>query len=210
MVEDERAEREAERERAQEALAAAPGPVREAIEAQDLEALKSALDSLPEEEATQVVEGLQRGGVLGSEPSSPSGPDMEEVLRNFDPLLRDAAAVARGDDASREQIEAALPGLEENGWRLTEAVQRIWAGEREAEALTADVDPNSALLIRRILQLIDAPTPEEALAEAPAPVREAIEANEVEALRSALEAMPQEEAAQVFASLRDAGILRTG
>lgn len=35
-----------------------------------------------------------------------------------------------------------------------EAVGRIWAGERDPEVLTGNVDPNSAQLIRRILELI--------------------------------------------------------
>lgn len=84
-----------------------------------------------------------------------AGPDVEQVLRNFGPLLRGIAAVARGDDEPRAVIEAALPELEANGWRLTAATERIWAGERAAEALTAAVDPNSARLIRRILELVE-------------------------------------------------------
>ena len=37
---------------------------------------------------------------------------------------------------------------------MTDAVRRIWAGERDPAALTADVDPNSAQLIRHILDLL--------------------------------------------------------
>lgn len=208
MGEDERGEMEADRERAREALAAAPAPVREAIAANDVEALTAALESLPEEEAARVVESLGRAGVLAPSPSASGGPDMAEILRTFDPFLHAAAAVARGDDEPRAAVEAALPDLEENGWQLAEAVRRIWAGERDAEALTAEVDPNSAGIIRRVLELIEAPTPEEALAAAPAPIREAIEADDVESLKAELEAMPQEEAARVFTSLRDSGVLQ--
>jgi len=41
------------------------------------------------------------------------------------------------------------------------AVRRIWAGERDPEALTAGIDPNSAALVRRALELLidDVPPP---------------------------------------------------
>lgn len=51
---------------------------------------------------------------------------------------------------------------------------------------------------------------EAALAAAPAAVREAIEANDIEALEAALEALPEEEAVRIFASLREAGVLGSG
>ena len=207
LVGEERAEMQVGRERAEAALAAAPAPVRAAIEANDVEALKTAVEALPEEEAGRVLKSLHEAGVLGSAPAGPSGPDMGQVLRNFDPLLHDIAAVARGHDEPREQIEETLPKLEENGWRLTDAVHRIWEGERDAEVLTAEVDPNSAQLIRRSLELIELPTPEEALAAAPAPVREAIEADDLEALKTAVEALPEEEAGRVLKSLHEAGVL---
>jgi hypothetical protein len=62
--------------------------------------------------------------------------------------------VARGDDRPRPEIEALLPQLEENGWMLAGPVRRIWAGERDAAALTAGIDGNSAQLVRRILALL--------------------------------------------------------
>jgi hypothetical protein len=47
--------------------------------------------------------------------------------------------------------------LEENGWQITSAVQRIWAGERDAQALTVGIDTNSAALVRRVLELVEMP-----------------------------------------------------
>jgi hypothetical protein len=76
------------------------------------------------------------------------------VLQNSAPLLQAIAAVAQGDDGPREQIEARLPELEQNGWQLTDAVHRLWAGARGAESLTAGIDPNSAQLIRHVLTLL--------------------------------------------------------
>jgi hypothetical protein len=71
--------------------------------------------------------------------------------------LQSIAAVARGNTELRAEIEALLSQLEEKGWQLSSAVQRIWAGERDAETLTAGIDANSAALVRRVLELLEAP-----------------------------------------------------
>jgi hypothetical protein len=47
-----------------------------------------------------------------------------------------------------------LPKLEEKGWRIAEAVRRIWAGERDPEALTAGLDEQDSALVRRVLELV--------------------------------------------------------
>lgn len=39
-------------------------------------------------------------------------------------------------------------------WRITDAVQRIWAGERDWHALAEDLDRNSALLVLRVLETL--------------------------------------------------------
>ena len=98
----------------------------------------------------QMQSAMQQAGI--DEPE-PSGPDMNQVLQNFAPLLEAIAAVAQGDDGPREQIEAMLPELEQKGWQLTDAVHRIWAGQRDADALTAGLDEQDAQLIRHILDL---------------------------------------------------------
>lgn len=197
--------REERQRRAEEALAAAPAPVREAIEANDPEALNTALRSLPPEEVGEVVGRLQEAGVLGE--AAGSELDMDRVLQELDPFLQAVAAVARGDEEPRERVEEALPKFEENGWRLGEPVRRIWEGDRDPEALTEGLDAQDTRLVRRILELIDAPTPEEALAAVPAPVREAVEAEDHEALQAALASLPEEEASRVVARLLDGGIL---
>ena len=79
---------------------------------------------------------------------------MTQVLQQFEPLLQGIAAAVK-DEGLRAQIEPVLANLEQNGWRLTEAVHRIWAGERDAEALTAGIDGNSAQLVRRVLELLE-------------------------------------------------------
>jgi hypothetical protein len=84
---------------------------------------------------------------------------MDEVMQQFEPLLQAIAAVARGEepdgDLNRAAIEQLLPQLEENGWMLREPTQRIWAGERDGDSLTADLDAQDAQLVRRILALLE-------------------------------------------------------
>jgi hypothetical protein len=88
-------------------------------------------------------------------PEAAAGPDMAAVLEQFAPLLQAIADVARGDDTSRAEIEQALPQLEQNGWMIADATRRIWAGERDAAALCEGIDPNSAMLVRRVLEVLE-------------------------------------------------------
>ena len=90
----------------------------------------------------------------GIEVPQQTGPDMERVLREFEPLLQSIAAAA-SDESSRGKIEPLLVRLEENGWMLSDAAHRIWAGERDAAALTEGIDGNSAQLVRRVLELLE-------------------------------------------------------
>ena len=54
----------------------------------------------------------------------------------------------------RGEIEPVLADLQEKGWMLADPVHRIWAGERNAAALTAGLDEQDAALVRRILEMI--------------------------------------------------------
>jgi len=62
--------------------------------------------------------------------------------------------VALGDASERDEIEEALTELEAQGWHLSAAVQRLWAGERDAEVLTAGLDEQDALLVLRIGEIL--------------------------------------------------------
>ena len=90
---------------------------------------------MPEAEAAALVQRLREAGLI----SGSAGPDMTQVLHQFEPLLQGIAAAVK-DEGLRAEIEPILAELEQKGWRLTEAVHRIWAGERDAEALTAGLD----------------------------------------------------------------------
>jgi DNA-binding MarR family transcriptional regulator len=156
MGKQERERREAGREKRERVLASLPPAVRAAFELEGEEfsaALKAALDQLSPDEAQAVLEQLRATDLISGGESA--GPDMAQVLREFDSLLRGIAAVAKGDEEPRAQIEAVLPKLEEEGWQLSSPVQRIWAGERDEAALTAGIDPNSAQLVRRILEIVN-------------------------------------------------------
>jgi tetratricopeptide (TPR) repeat protein len=72
------------------------------------------------------------------------------------PLLTAIADIAAGDDAQREATTGALTQLEAQGWMLRAPVERIWAGERDAAALTQGLDEQDTALIERILALIAA------------------------------------------------------
>jgi hypothetical protein len=83
--------------------------------------------------------------------SEGSPPDPADLLA---PLLAAMAAIAAGDEMPRQSVEQALAQLEEQGWMLRGPVERIWAGERRNELLTAGLDAQDAALVEHLLALI--------------------------------------------------------
>jgi hypothetical protein len=75
-------------------------------------------------------------------------------LGGFEPLLQ-RIATAVNDEAPRAQIDQELSRVEEKGWRLTDPVHRIWAGERDAAALTVRLSDLQTSMIRRVLELLE-------------------------------------------------------
>jgi tetratricopeptide (TPR) repeat protein len=72
-------------------------------------------------------------------------------------------AAAQDDLEVRALVEESLPQLEANGWHISEALHRIWAGERDWFALVEELDNQDALLVLRVLETLEAPTGEAAL-----------------------------------------------
>ncbi len=138
-------------ERLEALLNSLPETVRTALREGDAVALQASMAALPEDQRHAVRAQLQEAGIIGG------GPDMNVVLRQFEPLMRAIAAVANGDNASRQDVTEALAQLEQQGWRLREPVERIWAGERDREALVVGLDDQDAALIERVLALIASP-----------------------------------------------------
>ncbi len=63
--------------------------------------------------------------------------------------------IAHGDHGDRAAVETVLSNLEQKGFRLTETVQAIWAGQRDPVALTADLDDLDTRLVQRILEFVE-------------------------------------------------------
>lgn len=147
---------EPERNEQEAILSELPETMRAAILNKDAQAFDAALVALPAEEAQIITERLEAAGIIGIA-SLPDQlrPDIDDVIQNFLPLLGDIALATFGDDVARQLVEAVLPQLEQSGWQFNAAVQRIWAGERDAEQLTAGIDSNSAALLSRTLRLIE-------------------------------------------------------
>jgi len=150
LVAEEKKRRGAEAQRREEMMAMLPPAIRAAIEQGDVEALRAALQQLPQQEAESILQQLRDTGIIGVS----SSPDMARVLREFEPLLQSIAAAA-SDKSLRGEIEPVLASLEEQGWMLTDAVRRVWAGERDAAALTEGLDEQDSALVRRVLQLLE-------------------------------------------------------
>ena len=172
QVAEAKGKRQKEKEAREALLASLPPAVREALQAEDEEALRAALEALPQGEPQDILQRLADAAGVGD--GGGDGPDMEEVLREFEPLLRDIAEIALAEsgaevpDAFREslpelrrQVEAALEQHEQKGWHLRGAAQRIWSGERDAAALTADLDDQDTQLIHRVLDLIHSQSPDD-------------------------------------------------
>src|SRR6266566_8353447 len=84
-------------------------------------------------------------------------PEIADVVKQFEPLLQ-AIAIATGDTTHRDEILETLAELETNleieNWEFSQVVQRIWAGERDAIALTAGLDEMDTALVQRVLEII--------------------------------------------------------
>ena len=82
-------------------------------------------------------------------------PQLVKYLEIFEPVLRAIALVAVGDTRpNKSALDVRLRAMENDGWkRLSSTVQRIWSGERDDRALTAQLDENTSFIVSRILQL---------------------------------------------------------
>lgn len=76
----------------------------------------------------------------------------------FEPLLRDIAAVARGDTTRQAEIEAEFPKMQAGDWgAMPGVIQRIWAGEHDLIALTQGLDVSLIAVVARILAFVADP-----------------------------------------------------
>jgi tetratricopeptide (TPR) repeat protein len=78
-----------------------------------------------------------------------------QMDRQYGSLIAAIAQAARGDMEQRAEVEAVLPQLEQAGWHIRAAVERIWAGERDWSTLPDELDGKEALLILSVLETLD-------------------------------------------------------
>ncbi|WP_086922024.1 NB-ARC domain-containing protein, partial [Variovorax sp. JS1663] len=143
-------------------LAAMPPAIQAAFELEGeafAQALRAALQALPADEAVHTLQRLREGGLIGTGGDT-EGERTARLLEQFEPLLLDIAAVARGDGQARTALEAVLTDLEGKGFKLVEPVQRIWAGERNEAELVAELDAVDARLVARVLEILSRQTGE--------------------------------------------------
>jgi hypothetical protein len=83
-------------------------------------------------------------------------PQVVQLIAVFEPVLRAIALVASGDNRPKQALEEIrLPAMEKDGWQgIHAAVRRIWAGERDAGALTAGLDANTSFLLAKVLEMV--------------------------------------------------------
>jgi tetratricopeptide (TPR) repeat protein len=81
-----------------------------------------------------------------------------QIDQQFGDLIAAIAAAAQGHEQARAAVEEVLPQLEEDGWQIAEATRRIWAGERDWDALVEELDRQEALLVLRVLEEIGGPS----------------------------------------------------
>jgi hypothetical protein len=135
----------------EQALAALPASIRSAIQQGDRAALQRAFEALAPAEQQQVAALLQ---ALQGQPQQ-RGDQTAQILQQAEPLLQAIAAIAQGDTSVKLTVEEALAQMEQQGFHLRAAAQRIWAGERDAAALTAGLDAIDTALVQRILDILN-------------------------------------------------------
>jgi hypothetical protein len=154
------------------------------------------------------------------------------MLPQLDELLLDIVAGALGDDNRRASAEQTLARLEQQGWQMRPAIERIWAGERDPRALGRDLDEMEAQVVTNALDLLELSSPgniahlapeavleepeitaEQAqalqtlLLNLPVNVRLAVIDQDAHALRQALESLPAGQRRPIVDILLEAGLL---
>ncbi len=76
------------------------------------------------------------------------------MFPQLDLLIEKIVAVAAGDATQRPPAEAILQRMTQQGWNLAPAVQRLWEGERQVEALVAGLDAQEEDIILEALDLL--------------------------------------------------------
>lgn len=139
-------------------LASLPTEIVTALHNEDQAALErsfDALDPAEQEQVTQTMMLLQalatRAQVNEQEFRGGEG----EIIAAFETLLDAIVDATLDPTLPREEILSTLAELESKEWKLREPVERVWAGERNVELLTNDLDEHDTVLVSYILEALD-------------------------------------------------------
>lgn len=160
MARSELAQRVERRSAKQAVLNAMPPDIQAAFELDGeafSQALHTALQALPEDEATATLQRLRAAGLIGGGNgggANTEGDRTARLLEQFEPVLQGFAAVAHGNNEPRAALESLLSDLAGQGFELTEPVRRIWAGERNESELVAGLDAVDSRLVARLLEIL--------------------------------------------------------
>jgi hypothetical protein len=76
------------------------------------------------------------------------------IDQQFGDLITAIVLVAQGAEQMRNEVEEELLLIEKDGWQINAAIQRLWAGERDWHVLAQRVDRQDALVILRVLEML--------------------------------------------------------
>jgi tetratricopeptide (TPR) repeat protein len=78
-----------------------------------------------------------------------------QIDQQYGQFIALIAAAAQGDEQVRAALEAEFPKMEASDWgQVPPVIRRIWAGEREYDALVEELGWQDALLVLRVLEEI--------------------------------------------------------
>ena len=84
-------------------------------------------------------------------------------MQQFKPVIEAVTAGCKGDAWVREMVEGRFDSFRKDNWQIVDAIQCIWNGERDADALTADIDYNSRAIVLAILAVLNGENPFEGI-----------------------------------------------
>jgi len=132
-------------------LYAQQGETSRALElAQDAARIFAHIDRIQHAQRAQQLVAQLQGRTAPSGGSSPA-----QILQQIAPVIEAIVAAAHGHPQARAAVEELFDQFEQGSLPVVDPIQRIWAGERDEAALTAGIDPNSALIVREILKQLE-------------------------------------------------------
>jgi len=127
-----------------------PPAVSAALANGDRAELLAAIEQLAPDEMEQTMRLLHDEGIVDAQSLANL-----QALRALGALVQLVAAATLDPDRDRTTLEKALADLEQGGWRLRSAIHRLWEGERDRDALTAELAGHEAALVLRALELVN-------------------------------------------------------